>query len=113
MGVVLDVPSVGVAKSLLCGEPAEPVDGRPEGWRTPIRADGDVTAPEGTTIGYAFQSRQYENSRAINPLYVSPGHRVSAETAVDLVAALGGDYKLPEPTRRADAYADEVKREVT
>jgi deoxyribonuclease V len=112
MGVVLDVPSVGVAKSLLCGEPAEPVDGRPEGWRTPIRADGDVTAPEGTTIGYAYQSRQYESSRAINPLYVSPGHRVSTETAVDLVAALGGGYKLPEPTRRADTYADEVKREI-
>jgi deoxyribonuclease V len=89
------------------------VDDRPEGWRTPIRADGDVTAPEGMTVGYAFQSRQYENSRTINPLYVSPGHRVSAGTAIDLVAALGGDYKLPEPTRRADAYADEVKREVT
>lgn len=112
MGVVLDLPSVGVAKGLLCGRPASPVDGRPQGWRTPIRADGDVTAPEGTVIGYAYQSRQYENSRSINPLYVSPGHRVSAETAVDLVERLGGDYKLPEPTRLADAYADEVKRGV-
>jgi len=37
---------------------------------------------------------------------------VSAETAVDLVAALGGGYKLPEPTRLADSYADEVKSSV-
>jgi deoxyribonuclease V len=34
---------------------------------------------------------------------------VSAETAVDLVAACGGAYKLPEPIRLADAYADEAK----
>lgn len=112
MGVVFDVPSVGVAKSLLCGRPREDVDGRPEGWRTPIEADGRVDAPSGTVVGYAFQSRQYESSQKINPLYVSPGHRVSAETAVDIVAACGSGYKLPEPTRRADAYADEVKREV-
>ncbi|WP_224269869.1 endonuclease V [Haloprofundus salinisoli] len=111
MGVVLDVPSVGVAKGLLCGTPRESVEERPEGWRTPIEANSRVDAPDGTVIGYAFQSRQYASSRKINPLYVSPGHRVSAETTVDLVERLCGGYKLPEPTRLADAYADEVKRE--
>ncbi len=112
MGTVLDLPSVGVAKSLLCGRPRESVDGRPAGWRTAIEADAKVNAPEGTVIGYAYQSRQYDSEPIINPLYVSPGHRLSAETAVDLAAALGGDYKLPEPTRLADKYADEVKDEV-
>ncbi|WP_434522653.1 endonuclease V [Halorubrum sp. AS12] len=112
VGVLRDVPSVGVAKSLLCGEPDESTDERPEGWRTPIRADDGVTTAEaGTVIGHAFQSRQYPNSRRVNPLYVSPGHRMSAETAVDLVAALCAGYKLPEPTRLADAYADTVKRD--
>ena len=111
MGTVLDLPSVGVAKSLLCGRPSESVDGRPEGWRTAIEADERVDAPEGTVIGYAYQSRQYDSDPIINPLYVSPGHRVSAETAVDVVAALGGSYKLPEPTRLADKYADEVKKD--
>jgi deoxyribonuclease V len=113
MGVVFDRPSVGVAKSLLCGRPREPVDGRPEGWRTPVLADDAVDVPNGRVIGYAYQSRQYESSRKINPLYVSPGHRVSAETAVDLVARCCDGYKLPEPTRLADAYADEVKAEYT
>ena len=112
VGVTLDVPSVGVAKGLLCGTPDEGVDGREEGWRTPVRADADVTnAERGTMIGHAFQSRQYDSTRKINPLYVSPGHRVGVGTATDLVARLCDGYKLPEPTRRADASADEVKRE--
>ncbi|NHX35437.1 MULTISPECIES: endonuclease V [Halolamina] len=111
VGVVLDLPSVGVAKTLLCGEPAEPVDGRPAGWSTPIEAGPDVEAPEGTTIGHAYQSRQWDRSQSINPLYVSPGHRVSAATTRDLVDALCAGYKLPEPTRLADRYADEVKAE--
>jgi deoxyribonuclease V len=109
MGVVLDLPSVGVAKRLLCGTPEADVDGRPAGWRTPIRADDRVETESGTVLGYAYQSRQWADSQSINPLYVSPGHRVSAETTVDLVGALCGEYKLPEPTRLADAYADELK----
>ncbi|MFB6122753.1 MAG: endonuclease V [Haloferacaceae archaeon] len=111
LGVVLDVPSVGVAKRLLCGTPRDSLDGRPEGWRTPIVVESgdDVDAPEGTVVGYAYQSRQYDSTPEINPLFVSPGHRVSAETSVDVVSRLGGGYKLPEPTRRADNYADEVK----
>jgi deoxyribonuclease V len=125
VGVLLDVPSVGVAKSLLCGEPDESPDERPEGWRTPIRADESVETVSGGTgtdgtddtpapvIGHAYQSRQYPNSRRVNPLYVSPGHRVSPATTVDLVEALCAGYKLPEPTRIADAYADAAKRDAT
>ncbi|MFC6988111.1 endonuclease V [Haloplanus sp. GCM10025708] len=111
LGVVLDVPSVGVAKSLLCGTPRDSLDDRPAGWRTPVvvESDDDVDAPDGTVIGYAYQSRQYDSNPVINPLFVSPGHRVSAETVVDIVSRLGGGYKLPEPTRRADEYADDVK----
>lgn len=113
LGVVVDRPSVGVAKSLLCGKPREPLDALPEGARVAIEADGRIEAERGTVVGYAYQSRQYPDSKRINPLYVSPGHRVSAETAVDLVERCGGDYKLPEPTRLADAYADEVKRKLS
>jgi len=113
VGVCLDLPSVGVAKSLLCGRPRSSVDGLPEGARVAIEADGDVDAPDGTVIGYAVQSRQYDSGNAsINPLYVSPGHRVDAETAAALVEGLGGEYKLPEPTRLADAYAEEAKAQV-
>ncbi|WP_158057594.1 endonuclease V [Halorussus halophilus] len=114
VGVTLDLPAIGVAKNLLCGRAEEPLDEPlPEGVRVPIKADEDVTAPEGTVIGYALQSKQYDNPsrRYVNPLYVSPGHRVSAKTATELVWRLCAGYKLPEPTRLADAYADEVKSE--
>jgi len=107
LGVALDLPSVGVAKRLLCGAPDEPTDGRPAGWSTPIRADDGVEAPAGTLLGHAYQSRQWETPR-INPLYVSPGHRVGAETATALVSRLCAGYKLPGPIRLADAYAGSV-----
>ena len=112
IGVTVDVPALGVAKSLLCGRPRESLaDPLPAGTRIAIEADEGVSAPAGTVIGYAVQSRQYDSgNRHINPLYVSPGHRVSAETAADIVERCAGGYKLPEPTRLADAYADEVKQ---
>jgi deoxyribonuclease V len=114
VGVMFDRPAIGVAKKLLCGTPRGSLDDSlPEGARVAIEANSRVDAPEGTVIGYAFQSRQFESgNRYINPLIVSPGHRVSAETAVDLVERLCAGYKLPEPTRLADAYADEVKSKV-
>jgi len=108
VGVALDVPAVGVAKGLLCGQPRRSTEGLATGERVAIEADEDVTAPDGTVIGHALQTRQYEqSSRHINPVYVSPGHRVSAGTAVDLVERHLGKYKLPEPIRRADSYAGE------
>ncbi len=114
VGTILDVPAVGVAKRLLCGRPREPMDDPlPEGARVAIEADADVDAPEGTVIGYAVQTRQFESgSRYVNPVYVSPGHRVGAERAAEFALALTAGYKLPEPTRLADARAEELKSTV-
>lgn len=114
IGVLFDAPAVGVAKKLLCGEITGTVEGLEQGTRVPVEADSRVeTAAPGTVIGYAFQSKQYPGKRKVNPLYVSPGHRISAGTAVDIVSHTGGDYKLPEPTRLADAYVDDVKKRVS
>ncbi len=81
IGVMLDIPAIGVAKNLLCGDLRDPPQGHlSEGERVPVVANSRVSAPDGTVIGYALQSRQYPNpeKRHVNPLYVSPGHRVSA-----------------------------------
>jgi len=115
VGVMLDVPAIGVAKNLLCGDPRDPLDRKLSvGTTVGIESDDSVeTAEPGTLIGHAVQTRQYDSPNChINPLYVSPGHRVSAVTAADLVLALCDGYKLPEPTRLADNYADAVKVEV-
>ena len=118
VGVLLDVPSVGVAKGLLCGTPRRSIEGLPEGARVAIEADDDVKAlrgevgAPGTPIGYAVQTRQYDApDRHVNPVFVSPGHRVGAAAAADLIEELCSGYKLPEPIRRADSYADQVKSE--
>ena len=118
IGTMFDVPAIGVAKSLLCGQPRESLDRKlSEGTRIAIEADAEIESAGSETpredgdavVGYAVQSRQYDSSnRHINPLVVSPGHRVSAETAADLVLATAAGYKLPEPTRLADSYADSV-----
>ena len=111
VGVTLNIPTVGVAKSLLCGEPRRSVERLEEGEHVEIVADDSVDAPDGTVIGYAVQTKQYapDASTSVNPLYVSPGHRVSADTAASLVEKACDGYKLPEPVRRADALADEGK----
>jgi deoxyribonuclease V len=111
VGVTLDVPAVGVIKTLLCGTPRRPVDDPlPVGVRIPIDPDADVEGPVDGPIGYALQTRQFEGSeRHVNPLYVSPGHRVGAETAVDLAERCCAGYKLPEPIRLADRYAAELR----
>jgi deoxyribonuclease V len=111
VGVTLDLPAIGVAKRLLCGTPVRSLEGKePAGTRIAVEADDNVETAEGTTIGYALQTRQFEGGdRYVNPVYVSPGHRVGAGTAADVVERCSAGYKLPEPTRLADRYADEVK----
>ncbi|MFB6103704.1 MAG: endonuclease V [Halobacteriaceae archaeon] len=114
VGVLFDVPSVGVTKNLLCGTLRESVtDPLSTGTQIPIEADDQVEPiatddPDWPVIGAAYQSRQFadSSSRHVNPIYVSPGHRVDLATALDVVAATGAGYKLPEPIRRADAAAD-------
>lgn len=117
MGVLFDVPSIGITKSLLCGTPDSGLPDRlKEGRRIPIMADDDVEAvstkdADWPRIGCAYQSRQFrqEAAQSINPLYVSPGHRMDVTKAVDLVAATCDEYKLPEPTRLADRAARQAK----
>jgi len=95
-GLILDVPSVGCAKSRLVGEAAEP---RPEvGEWSPLR-DGEEV------IGAVVRTR-----RGVKPVYVSIGHRVSLPTAIRLVLGCLDRTRIPKPTREADRYADEVKR---
>jgi deoxyribonuclease V len=114
LGVTFDRPAIGVAKQLLCGTPTGSVTGLDAGTDVAIAADEEVTAENGTVIGYAVQTRQFESAnRHVNPVYVSPGHRISAERAADLALRCCAGYKLPEPVRRADTLADEVKASLT
>lgn len=108
IGVLFNKPAIGVAKNLLCGNLEESVENLAAGARIPVTADETVENSQEEKIGYAFQSRQ-DSSGRINPLYVSPGHRLNEETSVNMVEKFCNGYKLPEPTRVADKKVDEFK----
>ncbi len=88
LGVLTGLPTIGVAKSRLVGEHEPP--GLARGSRVPLTHKGE-------TIGTVLRSRD-----GARPLYVSVGHLVSTEQAVDLVLATLTRFRLPEPTRLAD-----------
>ncbi|NUW37207.1 endonuclease V [Nonomuraea sp. SMC257] len=91
LGVLTGLPAMGVGKTPFVGEHAPPEAGR--GSWTPITLGGE-------TVGRAVRTRE-----GVKPVYVSPGHRVSLETATEQVLRLSPRYRLPEPVRHADHLA--------
>lgn len=97
LGLVLDQPTIGCAKSRLIGEYEEPE--RIFGAHTPLVDRGEV-------VGAAVRTRPRHK-----PLFVSPGHKISVETAVaiTLVCCRDGAF-LPEPTRLAHEMVTRERR---
>ena len=100
LGVLLDMPTFGVAKQRLTGTFQEPAPTK--GSLTPL-----LDVKTGELIGEVIRSKD-----KVLPLFVSPGHRCDQATATRLTLACLRGYKLPEPTRLADYWAEEFKREV-
>lgn len=98
LGVLLDCPSIGVAKSVLIGE-----------YREPARRAGSTSLlrdpKSGETLGAALRTAD-----GVKPVYVSPGHRISLPTAVKLVHAVSNGYRIPRPTRDADHFVRTLRR---
>jgi len=96
LGVVLGMPSLGVAKSLICGEVQEPADRR--GAYGLVKDGGEV-------IGAALRTKP-----GTKPVYVSVGHRLSLKTAIRITLQMSR-YRLPEPIRVAHQLAGRAMRE--
>ncbi|MFW6068040.1 MAG: deoxyribonuclease V [Chloroflexota bacterium] len=92
IGVLKDAPSVGVAKSRLWGRAREPLGPEKGAW-TPLWHGDEI-------VGAVVRTRTN-----VKPLYVSIGHRVSLQTAIEYVLACTTRYKLPETTRWAHRLA--------
>jgi len=97
LGVETGLPSIGVAKSLLTGKYAEP--GFEKGAQSVLK---DRYQDE--QIGTVLRSKD-----KVNPLFISPGHRVGQEHAVRIVLQCLTKYRLPEPTRLADKFSKTLK----
>lgn len=91
LGVILDMTTIGVAKSLLIGKHQELPDTKGS-WQPLIHRR--------ETIGAVLRTRA-----GVKPVYVSSGHRISLPTAIDYVLRCTPKYRLPETTRVADKIA--------
>ncbi|MDX6040079.1 deoxyribonuclease V [Scandinavium lactucae] len=90
-GLLVDVPTIGVAKKRLCGK-FEPLSPEP-GALAPLMDKSEQ-------LGWVWRSKV-----RCNPLFIATGHRVSQDTALAWVQRCTKGYRLPEPTRWADAVA--------
>jgi len=97
LGILLDTPSIGCAKSRLVGDFKEPKQKR-GAMRT--------LSLHRKKVGVVLRSK--DNTK---PLFVSPGHRITVETAAKRVLEAGRGYRLPEPTRLAHHEAARARRE--
>jgi deoxyribonuclease V len=95
LGVLINKPTIGIAKSILVGKYPEP------GLVVGSYAEIDY---KGRMLGYALRSRSN-----VKPVFVSPGHLVDFEQALEFTLQTLGKYRLPEPTRIADLYSKKLK----
>lgn len=96
MGLMLELPTIGCAKKLLCGT-AEPLGNGV--------ADTASIFNGNVEVGRSIRSR--EN---VKPLYVSPGHKMDVDSAVKTVIDLLRGYRLPEPLRLAHIMVNKQRR---
>jgi deoxyribonuclease V len=97
IGLLLDRPVIGCAKSILVGT-----------YKDPAPSRGSVSHlynRESHVIGAAVRTRD-----RVKPVYVSIGHRVGLAQAIRLTLACGKGYRIPEPTLQADLLAEQAKR---
>jgi len=96
VGLWLELPTLGCAKSVLVGKFREP--GKKRGSVAPLRDRDEV-------IGMAVRTRD-----AVQPVYASVGHRIDLASAVRLILESARGYRIPEPTRQAHLHVNELRR---
>ncbi len=97
MGIVLNKPTIGCAKSRLIGRYEDP--GEDVGSCSPLIHDEE-------TVGMVLRTR-----KRVRPIFVSPGTKISLETCIEVVLECLDGYRIPKPTREADRYVALLKKE--
>ena len=98
LGVLLNKPTMGVAKKILAGKYEEP--GPEKGAISPIIHKNEH-------IGNVLRTKE-----KVKPVFISPGHLTDLKNATEIAVKTAVKHKLPEPTRLADYYAEVFKGEV-
>jgi deoxyribonuclease V len=97
LGLCLEIPTIGCAKTWLCGEYQEP---------GPARGDWTPLMDGVETIGAVVRTRSM-----VKPLFVSPGHRCDLASAIAAIVAASPTYRLPVPSRLAHQYVNDLRRQ--
>ena len=97
IGLLLDLPTVGCAKSILVGR-HDPVGEAPGDW-SPLVDHDEI-------IGAALRTRA-----GVSPVYVSIGHRCDLPSAIALVRRCAGPTRVPETTRHAHLFVNTLRRQ--
>jgi deoxyribonuclease V len=97
LGVVLDIPTIGISKKILCGKALEPIY---EGEANPLVYHDEQ-------IGWALKS-----TRNSKPIIVTPGHRISLGSTLSITKRFLRGHKLPEPIRLAHNHAYSIRLEL-
>jgi len=95
MGLFLEIPSIGCGKTRLVGSYEEP--GNEPGDYAPLTYEGSIA-------GGALRTK-----RNVKPIFVSQGHRIGLDRAIDIILSNCRGYRLPEPTRRAHLAAGSLR----
>jgi len=96
LGLLLNLPTIGCAKSRLIGTYLPP--GPKRGSRSPLRVNDEI-------IGAVLRTRT-----RVKPVFVSVGHAIDLDSAVQLILACACQFRLPEPTRLADRLVAAAKK---
>jgi deoxyribonuclease V len=96
VGLFIEKSTFGCAKSVLVGK-----------YETPPPEKGSWTPliDKGETVGAALRTKNN-----VQPIFVSPGHLIDLQSAIDLTLACDGGYRQPEPTRRAHLLVNALRR---
>lgn len=97
IGIILDKPTIGCAKSHLFGK-----------YQNPQNIKGDfsyIYDSEDNIIGAVLRTK--ENTK---PIFISPGHKTDIESSVHLLIKCTRGFKIPEPTRQAHIFAQKMKK---
>jgi deoxyribonuclease V len=98
VGLFLNRPTLGCAKSVLVGRHAELAEERGS-WQPLVDPKNDET------VGAALRTKT-----RVQPIYVSPGHLIDLAGAIELTLRADGGYRQPEPTRRAHHLVNALRR---
>lgn len=98
IGVILNIPTIGCAKSRLIGEFKEP----------------DITKGSWTYLYFKEMKvgAVLRTKSNVKPVFVSPGHMIDIESSVEIVMKCVSKYRIPEPLRTADIFSRKLKHSV-